>query len=178
MVFIVPTVGYITYLIKTPWRFKIYKKYKISVTKIKILKLISIFLFFISIIAVMMISSDRNLQNFFNIEHPSNFLYFIAGVSLIISLIFLTFAMQITKKEREEIKQIKEFNLNFKDMINAKEPIMQQAVSMHTRNSDKYNAILKSEFNDIIEKVQSQFNFSPTIIDIIKIDTMEQLKSI
>jgi len=55
---------------------------------------------------------------------------------------------------------------------------MQQAISLHTRNSDKYKEILKLEFDDIIEKVQNQLNISPIIMDAIKDDIMEQLKLI
>jgi len=176
IMFVASSIGYIIYLVKTPWRFKLYKKYKIYVTRVKVLKIISFILVLVSSILTLIITNDRDIKIHF--ENYDNFVLLVIGSFMFISLVFLKFATQITKKERGEIKQIKKFNLDFITMIKAKEPIMQQAVSMYTRNSDKYNSILESEFNDIIEKIKNQFEFSSKIMDIIKTDTMQQLKAI
>ena len=173
---LIGSMGYIIYLIKTSWKFKLFKKYNINVTKIKLLKTISMFLIFFSIIFILILMGEKDKAASF--DSNDSYHIFIASVSLIVSLIFLFFAMKITEYERESIKKIKDFNIEIEEMINAKKPILQQVVSMHTRDSDKYNMILKSEFNDIIDKIQNQFNFSSDIMNIIKEDVWQQLKEI
>jgi len=168
---ILPGIGYLIFLFITPLKFTIYKKYKIHIEEIKKLKKMSIILYVISLIVIYAILAIVNPKQ----VDP---LFYLEGISAVISLVFLKFAIQTTKKEREEIKQIKKFNVILKEIIDAKKPIIQQAISLHTRSSDKYNEILRLEFDDVVEKVQSQLNVSLIIMDAIKDDIMKELKSI
>ena len=168
---ILPGIGYLIFLFITPLKFTIYKKYKIHIEEIKKLKKMSIILYVISLIVIYAILAIVNPKQ----VDP---LFYLEGISAVISLVFLKFAMQTTKKERDEIKQIKKFNVILKEIIDAKKPIIQQAISLPTRSSDKYNEILRAELNDIIQKAQNQLDVSPVVVDEAKKDIINVLKSI
>ncbi len=161
IIFILPATGYLIYMFKTPWKFKIFKEYDIQIDRTKNLKIISIILTVLSSIIAL-----------FTIINDSSYTIVVA----VISIIFLIIAMDITKDERENIKQVKDFLLEYDTLINKKEAIMQQTVSNHNRNSDKYNSILKDETDDIMQKIKNKFNFSSAVLEKIAQNTLNTLK--
>jgi len=179
IVFVVPTIGYIVYMLKTPWKFKMYKEYGIKIENVKTLKIISIILSLISstLLMIVMLNESSIVSNY-NLPFGNDLFTPTITILIIVSILFLTYSLIVTKKEREEIKQVKEFIIEYNKILDKKEVIMQQSVSIHNRNSDKYNSILEDEINDIMQKIQNKFDFSPTILEKIKQDTINKLKEI
>ena len=172
IVFVIPTTGYIIYMFKTPWKFKTFQEYGVEFNKIKKLKVISIILSIASIALILILPNQQGMSSL----EAQNLFFSLVLTFFFVSLLFLLYSIKVTKDEREKIKQIKKFIIEYNNIINKKEAIMQQAVSMHNRNSNKYNSILEDEINDIIQKIQNKFDFSPTILEKIKQDTTYALK--
>jgi len=178
--FLIPTVGYIIYLRLTPFKLKKFKDYGVNIKKIKQLKIISVILSLVSILSVFIIANNKDIQLSLGITPTAIetvFVYSAIG-ALVVSLLFLTYAIITTKEELDGIKQVKKFFIEYDEIINKKEAILQQAVSLYNRNTEKYNSVLEDEIKDVVQKVQQKFNFPEIVLKKIYTDTKNILEEI
>ena len=100
IIFVIPTIGYIIFLLKTPWKFKIFQEYGIEIDKIKKLKIISIILSLVSstLVVLTMLNENTMRQNY-NLPFGNDFLLALTVMFIIISILLLFKKMASLLKE-------------------------------------------------------------------------------